>query len=71
MRESKEGGRRNGRFRRGKGRREKGGFEDINEWVNIQNATFLRISLICQREVGYKVFGLIGFGGVVKVPFRG
>ena len=50
MRESKEGGRRNGRFRRGKGRREKGGVEDNIEWVNIQNATFLRIVPLYARE---------------------
>ena len=50
MRESKEGGRRNGRGRNGKGRREKGGFEDNIEWVNIQNATFLRIVPLFARE---------------------
>ena len=55
--------------RNGKGRRGKGGFEG-NIILYTKCYFPQNCPLICQRKVGYKVFGLIGFGGVVKVPFR-
>ena len=48
-------------------KRKKGGFDG-----ELSGSTYKKLlSLFAQRKVGYKVFGLIGFGGVVKVPFRG
>ena len=41
----KEGKDRNGKFRRGKG-----GFESNIEWLNIQDATFLKIVAVFARE---------------------
>ena len=49
----------------------KGGFEANIEWLNRKCYFSQNCPLICQRKVKYNVFGLIGFGGVVKVPFRG